>query len=114
MKLYAKIENGLPETVKKLIEAEIQNNEGKVWKFMRSTANFVADTTRPIRREAAMLIVPEEVVSNKIEHKHYVDAQSAEMARKEAIPETYCYKSWTGSTCYAQPQEGQEDRRVGN
>ena len=29
MKLYAKIENGLPETVKKLIEAEIQNNEGK-------------------------------------------------------------------------------------
>jgi len=60
---------------------------------------FIIDS-EPYRKSAARTIYPER-------------PDLAPVPEVIAVEEKFCYKTWTGSNCYNQPQEGQEDRRIG-
>ena len=60
---------------------------------------FMKDS-EPYRKSAAQTLYPE---------RHDLQPPPEVIV----VEDKFCYKTWTGSNCYSQPQEGQEDRRIG-
>ena len=90
-------ETGVLGKAMKLPPKEIE--EGK-YRTFRRVEDDIAHDTRKIRGKIAQFLFPEmdEVV---------------EKPQGKPQPEVFCYKSLANSTCYSQPLEGQEFRRVG-